>query len=158
VRLLQRGVAVSVVVLAAMPRAGAAAAAESEHSIAACCPGDDTTVPLSAAGLGQSHPSAVDLSLDPMWQVYGFQRDGAAYFQVNDLAGRVQLIVGSMDGLYWALPAGETSSQVVLPPQQMPVLNAAVRTEVYRHPAFLLACYRTGDSVVWSVEVPSAAR
>lgn len=93
-----------------------------------------------------------------MWQVYGFQRDGVAYFQVNDLVGRVQLIVGTVDGAYWVLPAGEASSQVVLPPEHTPVLHTAVRSEVYRHPAFTLASYRTGENIVWSIETTSTAR
>lgn len=185
-RLLQRGLAVSVVVLAGMPVSDVAANG-AEHSVAACCLGDDNTANLNASepesaaasaeavaaaccpggdhgqqlnstGLGQSHPSAIDLSLDAAWRVYGFTRDGVEYFQVNDLAGRVQLVVGGLDGLFWALPAGEAAHEVVLPPQRMPTSKNTVRVEIYRHPAFSLVRYRTGESVVWSIEVPSAAQ
>lgn len=152
--LLQRSTAVSVTMLAALPVAGAGVA-DSEHMTVACCLGENQ---LNTTGLGQAHPLATNLSADPTWRVYAFRRDGVSYFQVNDLTGRVQLIVGSLDGLFWALPAGETSSQVVLPPQRMAIPQAAVRSEVYQHPTFSLVCYRTGESTVWSIEVPGTAR
>lgn len=185
-RLFQRGVAVSVVALAGIPAAGAAATS-SEQSTAACCLGDDNTAQLdvserkplvnhtefvvvgccpggdhgqqlNSTGLGQTHPPGTDLSLDAAWRVYGFKRDGVEYFQVNDLAGRVQLIIGSVDGLFWALPAGEAVNHMVLPPQRPQVSKSTVPVEIYRHPAFSLMRYRVGDSAVWSVEVPGPWR
>lgn len=152
-RPLQRGVAASVVV-ASMSIAGAGAAPAEDPITGFCCPGGDHGLELQATGLGQSQPSATDLSSDPLWRVYGFQRDGVAYFQVNDLAGRVQLIIGSVDGLFWVLPAGEMRSQVVVPPQRMRAPQTVVRAEVYRHPEFTLVRYGADDSTVWSVEVP----
>ncbi len=141
--------------LAAMPVAGFGAEQVDGPIKGYCCPGGDHGMELNATGLGQSHPFAADLSLDPAWRVYGFKREGVEYFQVNDLAGKVQLVVGGLDGLFWALPAGETSSPLMLPPQQISVQDAAVRSELYRHPAFSLVRYGVGDNAVWAVEVPS---
>jgi hypothetical protein len=157
VGILQRSTAISAVVLAAMPMVAFAAGQLEETVSGFCCLGGDHGQEALSTGLGQSHPSVADLSLDPSWRVYRFKRDGIEYFQVNDLGGRVQLIVGSLDGLLWALPAGEASTQLVLPPQRIVIPQTVIRSEVYLHPSFSIARYRAGDSVVWSVEVSSAA-
>lgn len=155
---LKHGVVVSMMALATMPMAAFAKDQVNNPITGFCCAGGDHGQEAQSTGLGQSHPSVADLSMDPAWRVYGFERDGVEYFQVNDLAGRVQLIVGSLDGLFWALPAGEASSELVLPPQRITVLQTAPRSEVYRHPAFSIVRYLIGDSAVWSVEVSGAAR
>jgi hypothetical protein len=136
----------------------AAEGSGTKQAIAACCLGDDNTSQLKGIGLGQENPSAANLSVDPRWRVYGFARDGISYYQVNDAAGRVQLIIGTLDRVFWALPAGETSSQVVLPPQRAAVIDAMDRSEVYQHPTFTLVRYRNGGATVWSVEHPGTGR
>jgi hypothetical protein len=127
-----------------------------ENAPFGCCLGDDNGSQLNATGLGMRQPSAVDLSLDPAWEIYGFQRDGIVYYQINDLEGRVQLIIGALDGVFWALPAGEVSTPVALPPQRVSPPQRAERTEAYRDPAFSLVSYRTGETTLWSVEVPGS--
>ncbi|MDT3500914.1 hypothetical protein [Stenotrophomonas maltophilia] len=113
---------------------------------------DDHGTHMSQAGLGQAYPATVNLSQDPNWLVYGFQRDGISYFQVNDLAGRVQLIVGNADGTFWILPAGETQVPVSLPGQPSPVPAKAVRSVVYRGSNFVLVRYNAGSSALWAIE------
>lgn len=107
---------------------------------------------MSQRGLGEAFPATVNLSQDPGWLVYGFQRDGISYFQVNDLAGRVQVIIGNADGTFWALPAGETQVPVSLPTQPLPVPAKATRSLVYRGNGFVLVRYSSGASVVWAIE------
>ena len=41
---------------------------------------DNHGVQLAKRGLGQSQPLALNLSQDPGWRLYGFQRDGITYF------------------------------------------------------------------------------
>jgi len=95
---------------------------------------------------------AVNLSQDPNWLVYGFQRDGISYFQVNDLAGRVQVIIGNTDDVFWTLPAGDGRARVSLPMQQVRHSTNASRVEVYRGPKFSLVRYGHGGDAVWAVE------
>ncbi len=122
-------------------------------------PGDYHGKPLaqaavSTAGLGETSPVAADLSADPNWQVYGFQRDGVIYLQVNDLTGQVQLIVGNAGGAYFALPAGRTAARVSLPGQRIAVPADAVRSEVYRAQDVVLVRYRGTGGDIWSIEAP----
>lgn len=126
--------------------------------IAACLPmsawaqSDDHGIRMSQRGLGEAFPATVNLSQDPAWQVYGFQRDGISYFQVNDLAGRVQLIIGNAGGVFWVLPAGDVRLPVSLPGQSLPVPGNAIRSLVYRGNGFVLVRYSAGTSVVWAIE------
>lgn len=75
---------------------------------AACCPSDGNGIALAKSGMGESLPLAVNLSQDPNWLVYGFERDGISYYQVNDLAGQVRVIVGKIDDQFFTLPAGKS--------------------------------------------------
>ncbi|WP_313179718.1 hypothetical protein [Stenotrophomonas sp.] len=117
-------------------------------------PSDFHGKPLATAGLGQSAPLAVNLSQDPAWLLYGFQRDGVTYLQVNDLMGNVQLIIGNAGGTYFVLPAGSNRAKVSLPEQRIGVPAGAVRSQIYQASDFSLVRYRSGDEVVWSVEAP----
>lgn len=99
-------------------------------------------------------PLAVNLSQDPAWLLYGFQRDGVMYLQVNDLTGNVQLIIGNAGGTYFVLPAGSNPAKVSLPEQRIGVPAGAVRSQIYQASDFSLVRYRSGDEVVWSVEAP----
>lgn len=117
-------------------------------------PSDFHGKPLATAGLGQSAPLAVNLSQDPAWLLYGFQRDGVMYLQVNDLTGNVQLIIGNAGGTYFVLPAGSNPAKVSLPEQRIGVPAGAVRSQIYQSSDFSLVRYRSGDEVVWSVEAP----
>lgn len=155
---LKRNAAIAIAMLAAVPGYGRPADEVEGPIVGLCCPGVDHGVELQSFGLGQSFPSGPDLSLDPSWRVHAFRRDGMEYFQVNDLAGRVQLIIGRAGDHYWTLPAGEESGYVVLPPEALQVPLQAGRSTVYRTPAFSLVRYRAAGRAVWSVETTSLSR
>jgi hypothetical protein len=70
--------------------------------------------PKATSGLGESNPSASDLATDPDWQVYGFERDGIRYYQVNDNTGTVRTAVGTIGGTFWTLPIGTDADRVLL--------------------------------------------
>ncbi|WP_152593490.1 hypothetical protein [Stenotrophomonas maltophilia] len=109
---------------------------------------------VSKAGLGETNPAAADISADPAWQVYAFQRDGMVYLQVNDLTGQVKLIIGNAAGAYFALPAGKSAALVSLPGQRLTVPSTAKRSEVYRAQDVVLVRYATADGDIWSIETP----
>lgn len=112
---------------------------------------------MAARGLGQSIPLAENLSVDPGWLVYGFERDGMDYFQVNDLAGRVHIVIGNAAGTFWVLPAGDPSAKVSLPEQRLPVPSKGTRTVIYRAAAFTLVRYASGADTLWAVRTPDRA-
>ncbi len=138
-RITNAGVVLGVVIAAGLP-------------MAVWAQSDDHGIRLSRQGLGEAFPATVNLSHDPAWQVYGFQRDGISYFQVNDLAGRVQVIIGNAGGVFWALPAGKAQIPVSLPGQPLPVPDNAIRSLVYRGNGFVLVRYSAGTSAVWAIE------
>jgi len=119
---------------------------------AQCCPGSGTGAELAAQGLGESHPSTQDLSLDPSWRVYGFQRDGMTYYQINDIEGNVLAIVGNLDDQFWALPAGHRFHEVSLPARRLALPPGTQGLPVYKHPDFNLLVYRAENRSIWSVE------
>lgn len=118
----------------------------------ACCPGGGQGVQLATAGLGESQPAALDLSSDPAWLVYAFERDGVSYYQVNDLTGQVNLIIAAIDSTFWTLPAGKTAARVSLPSAPLALPKNARRSVVFRGPDFSLVVYGEGRSAVWAVE------
>lgn len=122
----------------------------------ACCPSGGQGVSVARTGLGESQPAALDLSADPAWQVYAFEREGVSYYQVNDLAGEVKVIIASIDGTFWTLPAGKREERVSLPSKSLVLPKSARRSVVYRGAGFSLVLYASGADAVWSVE-PAAS-
>lgn len=78
----------------------------------ACCPSGGNTAPKAASGLGDEYPAAADVSPDPNWAVYKFQRDGIEYVQVNDATGAVRAAVGRIEDTLWVLPIGTDADRV----------------------------------------------
>jgi hypothetical protein len=140
VRIVNVGATLGVVIAACLPMS--ALAQSDDHGIRI----------MSERGLGEAFPASANLSEDPSWLVYGFQRDGISYFQVNDLAGRVQVIIGNADATFWALPAGNVQVPVSLPGQPLPVPAKATRSLVYRGNGFVLVRYSAGTRVFWAIE------
>lgn len=112
-----------------------------------CCPGTDHTVQLRSRGAGHQHPAARDMSVHPYWNVHGFERDGAIYYQVSDLSGTVHLIVGEIDGVYSALPVAESSAGLRLPMQPKPMNSE-----------FSLHLKVDSEGAVWRLDVDAPER
>lgn len=68
-----------------------------------------------SAGLGQSWPNTVDVSLSPSLHAYVFVLRGVKYVQVNDINGNVLGAVGTADGDFITLPIGRFSNLVTTP-------------------------------------------
>ncbi|GAE49178.1 hypothetical protein XPR_1811 [Xanthomonas arboricola pv. pruni MAFF 301420] len=66
-------------------------------------------------GLGERSPAAANLTLDPAWSIYEFQRDGVTYLQINDVAGGVRAVVARVDNALWVLPMGKDADRVTIP-------------------------------------------
>ena len=65
-----------------------------------------------SSGLGQAWPNATDVSANPHWHVYVFQKDGIRYVQVNDLNGGVHGAIATAGGQVLVLPIGRDSQNV----------------------------------------------
>lgn len=133
-----------------------ATAQDSKPVPTACCPGKDHLAQFVRIGLGNAVPDAADLSLSPRWHVYGFERDGAEYIQINDAAGAVHLVIGKMGDEFWALPAGASEVPISLPNQVIPPPADASRVLVYENPEFELHHHRGAEDFLWSVEMSSS--
>lgn len=112
---------------------------------------------LASHGLGHPSPSARNLSLDSRWNVYGFERDSISYYQVNDISGQVQIMLGRAGDTFWTLPAGEPHSRISLPSQPLNIPEGAKRSVIYRGADISILHYATGSDEVWVVEVPATS-
>ncbi|HDS1136622.1 TPA: hypothetical protein QDZ75_000612 [Stenotrophomonas maltophilia] len=121
-------------------------------ALASCCTTGGNGIQTANAGLGESQPVAVNSSLDPAWFVYAFQRDGVTYYQVNDSAGQVVLIIANIDSTFWTLPAGSASVRVSLPSQRLVVPATARKRLVFQASDFSLILHGEGQAAIWSVE------
>lgn len=117
-----------------------------------CCPGSGTGSELAAVGMGESNPSASDLSADAGWRIHAFERDGITYYQINDAVGSVHAILGTLDGVFWTLPIGSSPHLVSVPGRRLPSPAGAQGSVVYRGSAFSLVLYEQGGDRIWSVE------
>ena len=69
-----------------------------------------------SSGLGRSWPNATDVSANPHWHVYVFEKDGIRYVQVNDLNGGVHGAIATAGGQVLVLPIGSDSQNVTTAP------------------------------------------
>ncbi|HET6433651.1 hypothetical protein [Dyella sp.] len=65
-----------------------------------------------SSGLGQSWPNATDVSANPHWHVYVFEKDGVRYVQVNDTNGGVHGAIATAGGQVLVLPIGKDAQNV----------------------------------------------
>lgn len=120
---------------------------------AQCCPSGTSGSPrlLSSNGLGESAPRAANLSTDPAWRIYEFQRDGVNYLQVNDLAGNVRVAVGRVGDTAWVMPMGTDADRVSIP------LGSGAGYVVYSSDDFIIRLLRGNKRTSWIV-VPISAK
>lgn len=146
--------AVSAVFLIGAPFTATASEAMGVDMQARCDCGDDgdRNVQLQRNGLGDPGLQATPLNEHPDWAVYGFGRDGMEYYQISDRAGKIQLIIGHADGVFWLLPAGDPNVRVILPGDPSAGRSMVLQSEVYRSKRFTLDAYQSGGETVWVVE------
>lgn len=115
----------------------------------ACCPSDGNTTPKSSQGLGQSFPQSIDLSTDPLYQVYKFERDGVQYLQINDAAGVVRAAIGRIGDTLWVLPVGADADRVDVP--GTPTLAIGSGVVIYRGTGVEIRKYQGASGETWSI-------
>lgn len=64
-----------------------------------------------ATGLGTSWPNTTDVSANPRYHVYRFERQGVRYIQVNDANGAVRGAIGYIANQVIELPVGIDASR-----------------------------------------------
>ncbi|MBL8264217.1 MAG: hypothetical protein JNM58_17535 [Xanthomonadaceae bacterium] len=104
--------------------------------------------PKAASGLGQARPDAIDLTTDPAWQVYEFERDGIRYLQVNDTADTTRVAIGQIGATAWVLPIGRDADRVSI---QTDTQLPAASHVVYRDNEVEVVVYRQSDQDRWIV-------
>jgi hypothetical protein len=124
---------------------------------ALCCPGDGHVIEAARTGLGQSQPPTPNISTDPEWQVYLFESDGISYYQVNDLMGRVQFIVGQANGRVWLLPAGTARLPAIRNIATTSTLSVAPGREVYRGSSIAIYAEGHADDARWVILLSESA-
>jgi len=65
-------------------------------------------------GLGESRPSAKNLSKSPNFQVFKFEKNGVTFFQINDNTGNVLTAVGVAGRETFVVPIGSLASAQVI--------------------------------------------
>jgi hypothetical protein len=78
----------------------------------ACTATAQTSPAESITGLGESWPNATDVSANPNWHAYVFQKDGVRYIQINDRNGTVHAAFGKAGEMVFALPVGVDAQRV----------------------------------------------
>lgn len=119
---------------------------------AACCPGEGHGAPKAASGLGESAPAAIDLAVDPSWQVYEFEKGGIQYVQINDQYGAVRAAVGRIEDTFWVLPIGGDAERVLLSDDGVPAGSPKI---LYRSQDVEVVLYQDGTVQRWVIQ-PSA--
>lgn len=84
--------------------------------------------------------------------VYGFQRDGVDYFQINDANGVVHAAIGAIDGTYWTLPLGVDADRVVLPGDTGP--SGTGRT-LYVSNDIEIVLHQSTNGTYWVIRQPT---
>lgn len=103
------------------------------------CPSDGRDKPSAVTGLGESLPKTSDLSSDPQWQVYEFERDGIRYLQINDGANTARAAIGQIGATAWVLPIGRDADHVAI---QAGASAAVAGRVVYRDETVEVIYYR----------------
>jgi hypothetical protein len=139
-----------------MPVAALALAAATMPAYAgACCPsGGNGSALTSATGLGESDPAAVNVSTDPSWAVYQFERDGVHYTQINDANGVVRAAIGNIGLTAWVLPLGRDVDRVRLPGDRIP---QGVRVTIFKSPEVEVTAVKTTTGIYWVVSTTETA-
>lgn len=88
--------------------------------------------PVSSTGLGETWPNATDVSVNPNWHVYVFQKGGTRYIQINDNSGSVRAALARTPYTVVALPIGSDAGNVSTPDESLPPPASRASTLVYQ--------------------------
>jgi hypothetical protein len=119
------------------------------------CPSDGGDKPSAVTGLGESMPKASNLSRDPEWQVYEFERDGIRYLQINDHTSRARAAIGQIGTTAWVLPIGRDADRVSIQANASAAIAGRV---VYWDDKVEVVHSRQSNQDLWIVSPTETAR
>ncbi|HEY1137057.1 MAG TPA: hypothetical protein VGE64_06180 [Xanthomonadaceae bacterium] len=117
---------------------------------------DGRDKPSAVTGLGESQPETSDLSSDPQWQVYAFERDGIRYLQINDGANTARAAIGHIGATVWVLPIGRDADRVAI--QTLTPSTATGKRVVYRDDEVEVVHYLESNQDRWIVRPIDSSR
>lgn len=82
-------------------------------------------------GLGGTWPNATDVSTNPNWHVYVFQKGDTRYIQINDATGAVRGAFARTPYALKGLPIGSDANQLATPDEPLPAPASANSVQVY---------------------------
>lgn len=128
----------------------------SPSAYAGCgCPSDGRDKPSAVTGLGESLPKTSDLSSDPQWQVYEFERDGIRYLQINDGANTARAAIGQIGATAWVLPIGRDADRVAIQAGAPLAVSGRV---VYRDDEVEVVHYLQSNQDRWIIRPTDSSR
>jgi hypothetical protein len=128
----------------------------SSFAFAGCgCPSDGRDKPSAVTGLGESLPKTSDLSSDPAWQVYAFERDGIRYLQINDSANTTRAAIGQIGATAWVLPIGRDADRVAI---QTGASSTMAGRVLYRDKEIEVVHYLESNQDRWIVRPRDSSR
>ncbi|KLD78459.1 hypothetical protein FZ025_02150 [Xanthomonas hyacinthi] len=114
-----------------------------------CCPSGGNGSQIAISGLGESAPQAVDLSTNPAWRIYHFERNGVTYLQINDTTGQVRGAIGRIENTAWVTPIGKEVGAVSI----VDVLDKTRGAVVYDARYFTVQVSSTANGDAWTVTI-----
>ncbi|SFT72372.1 hypothetical protein [Paraburkholderia aspalathi] len=106
---------------------------------------------LASTGFGQAWPNAQDVSLNPHFHAYRFDRDGVAYVQINAVNGDVRAAFAYAGGIVLTLPMGGDASRVSIPDRSAANTTSAGEM-VYRDTHVQVSMIPQADGLHWAVQ------
>jgi hypothetical protein len=119
------------------------------------CPSDGRDKPSATTGLGESLPTTADLSADPQWQIYAFERDGIRYLQINDSANAARAAIGQIGATAWVMPIGRDADRVAI---QAGASSTVAGRVVYRDEDVEVIHYMLSNQDRWIVRPKDSSR
>ncbi len=114
-----------------------------------CCPSGGNGSQIATSGLGESAPQATNLSANPGWSIYQFERNGVTYLQINDASGQVRGAIGRIENTAWVTPMGKDVERVS-------IVDAVDKTRgavVYDARYFTVQVSSTASGDAWTVTI-----
>ncbi|WP_448102685.1 hypothetical protein [Luteibacter jiangsuensis] len=105
------------------------------------------------SGLGQSWPNATDVSTNPHYHVYVFERGGTRYIQINDASGAVRGAFARTPYKLTGLPIGNDS--LATPDERLPAPASTVVEPVYNDGAVFVFVAPQPDGTARLMAVPA---
>jgi hypothetical protein len=109
-------------------------------------------------GLGQQWPNATDVSTNPNFHVYVFERGPTRYIQVNDANGTVRGAFARTPYRLSGTPIGVDATQLATPDEPLPAPASAASEKVYQEDTLQLFVAPQPDGTMRMMLVPAECK